>query len=196
MLPMASSALAGWQTDRARRIDELVDARIAAGGGKGRERQLNLALVVRLAAEFQGFARELHQEASTIFAEWGSGGSDHLTDVLRQRMTEGRQLDHGNAQPGSLGSDFGRFGFQLWPALAKRNTFSAVHQDTLDKLNQARNAIVHANETDLDALKLAGHPITSTTLKTWRSALDSLAGTLDAEVAARLGTLFGKPAPW
>jgi hypothetical protein len=66
----------------------------------------------------------------------------------------------------------------------------------LDKLNQARNAIVHANETDLDALKLAGHPITSTTLKTWRSALDSLAGTLDAEVAARLGTLFGKPAPW
>jgi len=193
---MASSALSRWQSDRAKTIDELLSARATAGKEGAREKQLNLALVVRLAAEFQGFARELHDQASATFAAWGSAGNTHLADVLRERMREGRQLDHGNAQPGSLGSDFGRLGFQLWPALAKRNIASAAHQDTLDRLNRARNAIVHDNETDLETLEHEGYPITNTTLETWRSDLDSLAGTLDTEVAERLGTLFGQSAPW
>lgn len=93
-------------------IDELLAAHATVGGtGRGRRwrtAQLNRSLVLVLAAEFQGFARELHDAAVQTFARWSAGGNEALERVLEVRLTEGRQLDRGNAQPGSLGSDYGR----------------------------------------------------------------------------------------
>jgi hypothetical protein len=61
---VASKALALWRTERTRHLDELLGAhRLVGGTGRGRRWRtsaLNEALVLRLAAEFQGFARDLH----------------------------------------------------------------------------------------------------------------------------------------
>ena len=71
--------------------------------------------MLRLAAEFQAFTRDLHDQASDQFAAWVAPGSATVQTVVRRRLTENRQLDRGNAHPASLGSDFGRFGFELGP---------------------------------------------------------------------------------
>lgn len=62
---MSSAALTSWRTDRAARLDRLVAAHAAVGGaGPGRRwvtEELNHALILRLASEFQGFARPVTQ---------------------------------------------------------------------------------------------------------------------------------------
>jgi hypothetical protein len=197
---VTSAALTTWRTVRSHRIDELLSAHAAVGGqGPGRRwrtSQLNNALTLLLAAEFQGFARDLHDVVSSTFALWAAGGNARLEEVIRARLREGRQLDRGNAQPASLGSDFGRFGFDVWASLASRDPATATHQVHLEKLNDARNAIAHADNAKLQRLRTEGYPMTLATFRTWRQSMDGLAGTLDAETADRLANLFGQPAPW
>ena len=98
---MPSVALVSWQTDRQQRIEELNAAHRAVGGrGPGRRwrtRQLNWAMTLRLAAEFQGFARDLHDLAVDHFATTASGGNTQLAGVLRERLTTNRQLDRQRA---------------------------------------------------------------------------------------------------
>ena len=197
---VSSAALMTWQGERSRRIDEFLDAHTLVGGqGPGRRwrtSQLNRALVMLLATELQGFARKLHDLGSTMFAARAAAGNVPLERVLKARLTEGRWLDRGNAQPGSLGSDFGRLGFSLWPAMAARDPTTAVRQSHLEMLNQARNAIAHADEGQLAALRSEGYPMTLVTFKVWRRSMNGLAGTLDVEVAAQLGQLFDEPMLW
>lgn len=195
-----STALARWRAERAARLDELLAAHATVGGaGPGRRwwtEQLNRSLVLLLAAEFQGFARELHELGASTFASWAAAGNAALGRVIEARLTEGRQLDRGNAQPGSLGSDFGRLGMDLWPAMAVRNAATACRQVHLDTLNEARNAIAHADEARLTALRGEGSALTLRTFWRWRRSLNGLAGTLDVEVASHLSRLFGRRAPW
>ena len=134
--------------------------------------------------------------ASEQFAAWAAPDSPAVANVIRSRLIDGRKLDFGNAQPGALGSDFGRFGFQLWPALSNRTAKSGVLNATLDRLNRARNAIAHADYGSLLELRADGFPITLRTFRTWRSHLNLLATNLDREVAFQLGFLFGEPDPW
>jgi hypothetical protein len=158
---------------------------------------LNEALVLRLAAEFQAFTRDLHDQASDQFAAWVAPGSATVQTVVRRRLTENRQLDRGNAHPASLGSDFGRFGFELWPALSARHRGPTQrHNQSLERLNQARNAIAHGDEAPLVTLRAEGFPLVLTTFRRWRQDVEGLAANLDFEVAAQLGRLFGKPNPW
>jgi hypothetical protein len=53
-----------WRKERSERLDELLHAHQSVGGpSRGRRWRtatLNEALLLRLAAEFQGFARDLH----------------------------------------------------------------------------------------------------------------------------------------
>lgn len=97
----STTALNGWTGERATRLDELLDAHARVGGdGPGRRwrtTQPNRSLVLLLAAEFQGFARDLHGEASTTLADWAAAGNRPLEQVIESRITEGRQLDCGNA---------------------------------------------------------------------------------------------------
>jgi hypothetical protein len=72
---MTSVALNAWRSTRAGRLDRLRSAHTAIGGsGRGRRwvtEELNHALVLRLAAEFQGFARDLHEESSPVIGSSG-----------------------------------------------------------------------------------------------------------------------------
>jgi hypothetical protein len=195
-----SEALGNWRVERARHLDELLHAHQLVGGPtrgrRWRTGALNGALVLQLAAEFQGFARDLHDLASDVFANWTASGNAALERVVRLQLTNSRFIDRGNAQPGSIGADFGRFGFRVWPALSGRDANSARYQAALDQVNQARNAIAHADDAKLGQLRAAGLPLTLRTFRSWRRDLDQLVGTLDVEVAHQLGRLFGQAEPW
>lgn len=196
---MTSKALSSWRSDRAHRLDELLLAhRLVGGPVRGRRWRtaaLNEALVLRLAAEFQGFARDLHDLACDQFASWATAVSPAVESVIRNRLREGRDLDRGNAA-GSIGKDFGRFGFDVWPALASRDPASARHNRSLERLNTARNALAHDDAAALAALRKQGFPLVLRTYHRWRRDLNALAGNLDVEVAHRLGRLLGQPDPW
>jgi len=157
---------------------------------------LNEALVLRPASEFQGFARDLHDVGCRQFAVWASPSNTAIENVIHTRLSEARDLDRGNANPGSIGRDFGRFGFEVWPALARRDPSSATHNRSLEQLNAARNGLAHADLAALAALRAQGVPLVLNTYRRWRRDLDALAANLDAELASQLGRLFGRPDPW
>lgn len=194
---VGSDALADWRGGRAARLDQLVAAHQRIGGGSAGRRwqteQLNWALILRLAAEFQGFARELHDLGAQALA---AGNSGPMAGVVQRSLVLNRQLDRGNAQPGSLGSDFGRFGLEWWPELTKRDARTTARQEQLELLNRARNAIVHSLPAELEQLEREGHRATLATVRKWRSGLSGLATTMDLVLVAHVASVVGGPAPW
>lgn len=195
-----SSALVTWKTTRAARVTELLAVHTKVGGvNRGRRygtKQINWALTLRLAGEFQGFARDLHDLAIDHLVSALGSGNAGLESMLHANLTTSRQLDKHNAQPASLGSDFNRLGFQLWPALTAAQPRAAVWQRDLNMLNQARNAIAHAEDHKLAQLAADGYPMQLSTVKRWRRSLDGLAACMDDVVASSLAQLLGTAAPW
>jgi hypothetical protein len=200
VLSMTSVALQTWRTQRLGHIDELLAThRLVRGVWPGRWRRtaaINAALVLRLAAEFQGFARDLHDEACEAFAERAASANPVVKRVAVLRLQEGRDLDRGNAHPGSLGRDFGRFGFDVWQALHQRDRRTHRHNRSLEQLNAARNALAHSDGAKLAVLRANGCHVILNTFRRWHGDLDALAGNLDAEVGAWLGQAFGRQSPW
>jgi hypothetical protein len=197
---VASSALQAWQNQRTGHLDELLLAHNLLGGpSRGRRWRtggLNEALILRLAAEFQGFARDLRDLACDVVALWVAPSNPNAERIVRTRLREGRELDRGNAHPGSIGSDFGRFGFEVWPALVVRDPASKRHNHSLDRLNATRNALAHADADKLAALRSEGSPLVLKTYHRWRRDLGALASNLDREVSSQLGSVFGQTGPW
>lgn len=195
-----SVALARWRSERANRVDELMRAHSAVGGGGPGRRvgtvQLNWSMALRLAAEFQGYSRDLHDIAVDHLTESLAPKASPLASILRTNLTHSRDLDRGNAQPRSLARDFGRLGFQLWPALALKDARSERWKRALEALNQARNAIAHADDRKLATLATEGWPMQLRTIRSWRASLDSLATCMDLVVADSLAAMTGKRAPW
>lgn len=169
------------------------------GGGPGRRwqtEQVNWALTLRLAGEFQGYCRDLHDEAVDFFVNTASP-NPAVASVLRAQLTSNRKLDRGNAQPDSLKQDFLRLGMDLPAAIFAANPVRGPQRwATLKELNKARNAIAHANYAELVSLRNAGYPITMRTISTWRSQVDALAQKMDDVVAAALDALLGAGRPW
>jgi hypothetical protein len=162
------------------------------GSGPGRRwrtEQVNWALTLRLAGEFQGFARDLHDLVVDHFVLIVVQANPPLENVLRSRMTGNRQLDKGNAHPGSLGADFALLGMTLWAALEAANPRAATWNKALSALNEARNAIAHAEEGRLIALRADGYPMTLGTIRRWERTLDALAA------ISRLGEQAFSPSP-
>ena len=197
---MPSTALNTWRNERAARITELLDAHAAVGGmGSGRRigtTQLNWSMTLRLAGEFQGYARDLHDLAVEHLVQSLAQPGSALASTLRINFAHSRDLDRGNAQPKSLTNDFRRLGFQLWPALQQKDQRAPKWNQSLEALNRARNAIAHAQDQKLRALATEGYPIQLRTIKTWRSSLNSLARCMDVVVADSLALLLGTRAPW
>ncbi len=196
---MASAALKRWERERTRHLDDLLDAHKLVGGtARGRRWRtapLNDALILRLAAEFQGFLRDLHDQAADVFASWATPSRPNVQRVVRNRLVEGRDLERGNAHPGSVGRDFGRFGFEVWQKLESRDKRTAKHNETLVLLNAARNGLAHSDAAKLEALD-KGHKRHLTTFRKWRQDLDRLAANLDAATSDELACQFGRPQPW
>lgn len=197
---LASTALLEWQRTRATRLDALFDvhasADSASSGRRLRTQEVNWAITVRLSGEFQGFVRDLHTLSSDCFAEWACGGNSAARDVTAEALTLNRQLDRGNAQPSSLGSDFGRPGVNFWAALGAHDRRTPSRQTHLERLNEARNAIAHSRPAELHALEAAGYPITMRTVLNWHQVLSALATTMDVVMADHLAQLFRRDQPW
>jgi hypothetical protein len=157
---------------------------------------LNWALTLRLAGEFQGYAREVHDLAVEHFVAAVAQSNSQLTNVIRSRMTQGRWLDKGNAHSKSLEGDFGRLGMTLWSALRVADRRASGWEKNLDALNAARNAIAHAEVGKLAKLRQDGYPITLVTIGRWKTSLDGLVVTMDDVVSSYLDRLLGAGRPW
>ena len=197
---MPSVSLNTWTTVRAQRIKRLRAAHEAFGGtGPGRRwvtDELNHALILRLASEFQGFARDLHDECGLFIARCLAPGNQQLQDSLRIPYTLYRKMNQGNADPGTLGNDFGLFGMVLWADLqARYPTHAGAWNQKLLALNMARNGIAHDDGTKIARVQANGWPLTLRSVDRWKSSLDGLARGIDRAVGGHLKLMYGTT-PW
>ena len=98
VMSVASNALQYWLTVRLDRIEQLIGDHQRIEGGESRGRrwrtgQYNRLLDLSLAAEFQGFARDLHDEAVELFAERFAFGRPEVETIVKNALRVGRQLD-------------------------------------------------------------------------------------------------------
>lgn len=226
---MGSIALREWHGARAQRVDDLLSLHSVVGGThKGRRRnleELNHALILKLAAEFQGFARDLHQVASENFAREASRGNSAVETMTLKLLTLNRKLDAGNATPTSIGNDFGRLFLNFWQNLRagsdanlfaprSRNQNDAVAKAIvrLEALNLLRNAIIHSNPSiELQrgvgllegAWRTGNTPVASDRLSVRKSevvairaSLQLLAVRMDGLTSKELAATFQIQAPW
>jgi hypothetical protein len=192
-----SSALTRWRTVGQAEIAELLAAHHAIGGtGPGRRtatQQINHALVVQLAAQFQCYCRDLHGVCADAMI---SAAPAALQLMLERAFTVGRKLDRQNAHSGTLGDDFARFGFEFWPMVTALGQQYAARRRRLDQLNAWRNAIAHQ-----DFRRVAVDPLTGgtrpdlLTFRTWRRALDQLASGIDRAMYYEL-CIINAVSPW
>jgi RiboL-PSP-HEPN len=193
---MPSLSYGEWRSTRARALDEIAKGHAAVSGTRRGRRfniqQFNRAYAVMLAAQFQGFCRDLHSECV-----------DHLLKtipsplavrpVVRDEFTRDRQLSRGNAQPGSLGADFRRLGIYLWNEMRTYDSETSALMNLLEELNQWRNAIAHQ---DFDRQKLGGTIILRLDrVRRWRRACERLARALDEVMRRHMQSLTGS-SPW
>jgi hypothetical protein len=199
---MPSAALQVWSGESAARINDLLHAHATVGGaGAGRRwrtEQLNWALVLLIAAEFQRYCRSLHDLAVDEMVTQTAQLNAVLAPSLRAIMTNRRELDRGNANPGNLGNDFGRLGMQFWPELQRVNmTVARRCSRHIEWLNTARNGLAHGDTVKLASVAAAGYPLQQlATVQKFHRATDSLAQLMDRTLASYLARVFGGPAPW
>ncbi|MCA1727199.1 MAG: hypothetical protein LC722_06000 [Actinobacteria bacterium] len=195
---MASNALIDWEATGLARLDELeaIHQR-ATGAGPGRRwgtEQLNRSLFTALVAQFQLFCRALHDEAVEVHL---GATNPRQVDVLRHLLTQGRRLDQATPRTDALGADFGRLGFDLIDTIKAAGADAKEALRALDLVIDFRNAIVHGNETRLEALIAQGEiKATKTMYRRFRKTLGALAVTMDSAVAEKLGRLLALPSPW
>jgi hypothetical protein len=193
-----SGALTSWQGERCAVLDSL-EAIHEQVTGKRRGRQtatehLNLALFVRLAGEFQGFCRDLHDDAAIVIADSLSEEYGARIPVLLSALVRGRKLDVGNAGPGNIGNDFGNLGMSLWPNIYDRYPARGPKWNTvLERLNDVRNAVAHSDPAKFEQVKRL-QPLTLATFRRWRGSLNTAASAFDTVVAAYLSYLTGRAA--
>jgi hypothetical protein len=199
---MASKALTKWHTVRHQELDELLHAHAKiGGGGPGRRyttEQLNFAYLVAVAAQFQGFCRDLHSEAVGAFA---AAAPTTLSTILYSTLTKNRSLDKGNANGGTIADDFGRLGMtSFWDLVAVDGgpVLTAKRRDRMEQMNMWRNAIAHNNfeqyQSKVDKLDNHLRPRLVEGRKC-RTACDKLAVQMASAVGTFLHQVAGKP-PW
>jgi len=200
-LNVPSTALATWLDAAATELDEIVAAHSALGGtGRGRRRatlQVNYAYTMLLASQFQRFCRDLHSEASDVLCAHVATTADPWAEMLvRQRLTRNRKLDRGNANPGSIGSDFSLLGMGFWDDVRAHHARNQGRQVHLERLNDWRNAIAHQDFLNVPALDATGRKtLRKADVETWRGACSGLATSFDAVVSTFVSGLVGT-APW
>jgi hypothetical protein len=191
---MPSVSYRRWRTVRRAALD-LVEAAHATihGTGAGRReatRQLNHGYTVLLATEFQGFCRELHTESVQHFVANLAAAQQ---PIVEEALTFNRQVDHGNANPGTLGSDFGRFGFRWWPVVDSVDADGPALRQNLEEMNNWRNAIAH-NNFDPAVLGVTIR-LMFAKVREWRRTCNRLARAFDQVLASQLVSCTGRR-PW
>jgi hypothetical protein len=191
---MPSIAWGQWNTTRAAALDEIEAAHAAVGGtGPGRRyatEQVNHAYTVLLAAQFQGFSRDLHSECAEDLARSLTPAA--MRSMVRLAFLLNRSLDRGNANPGALGSDFNRLDLEFWTGVYADDPRNPQRREALDELNAWRNAIAHQ---DFDPAVLGATPLHLAQVRVWRRACVGLAKSFDRVMHAHLLAMTGT-SPW
>jgi len=190
-----------WNTARRQKLDEIAAAHSAVGGtARGRRyatQQINQAYVVLLSSQFQAFCRDLHTEAALHFV--APLPSQAYRDIVYEHFVQARRLDHGNPNPGNLGSDFGRFGFSFWDRMRGNPERQRVVDDQalLEDLNVWRNAIAHQDFTQPAFLRRfpGRSSVHLAEVRRWRRACERLATRMDTVLADLVQQLAGTR-PW
>ncbi|WP_449349594.1 hypothetical protein [Streptomyces shaanxiensis] len=156
-----------------------------------------LAVVLqRMATEFQGFCRALHDEASEFFAVTAAQGNPNLENMLQKLVTRDRSLDRGNAQKNSIAQDYSRFGFIFWQAMQRADGRAGAWPEELSMMNEMRNAVAHDDTAKLQSLASKGYVLDVQTIQVWHSMLDDIATLMDDVVSLSLSALLGVSRPW
>lgn len=193
-----SRALQDWRREACDVFDEieLVHGKVE-GTGAGRRvltQQVNFAYAALLTAHFQRFCRSIHSEATQVIV--ATVKDPALAGVIEGLLTENRTLDRGNPTPGNLGSDFRRFGFAFWKAVEADDNRNKRRKTKLEQICEWRNGIAHGDIPRKRAEgKLIPSNVTLDACKGWRSALGSLAISIDKVMAAQCENL-GSPKLW
>jgi hypothetical protein len=208
-----SNALEKWAAERSAALDSLEDVHgKVTGRQRGRQRateHLNRALFVALSAEFQGFCRDLHEDAAIHITASISLAPQNakiapvvLSALVRERSLslsaksrKERRLDTGNANVDALATDYSMLGIDLWADLTKKYPARTPKwKANLDSLNEVRNGVAHS-----DAAKLVSahreYGLTLRTFRGWRSSLNGAVHAMDRVVRAYLLDLTGSE-PW
>lgn len=158
--------------------------------------QIAQAFVVRMYAEFQGFARELHDLAIDAFLR-GSEVPQKHRPPLANAATERRRLDQGNAGLDAIKHDFRRIGHtELGKNLAKLNDQHADDKARYEQLTELRNALAHGNSDQLRALVSRGIKPTLTWGRQALPSLNRLARALDRSVWDHVVVSYPGIDPW
>lgn len=195
---MTSASLDRWRHDRAAQLDELVTAHQLVGAsatGRRATGELNRAMILRLAAQFQGFARDLHQEAALAFGRYAQPDAPAVAQVVAAGIQASRDLNRRNASSDAIGNDFDRLGINLWEVMQTRDKRTGARRQQLQWFNAARNGVAHDDDDKINKVTDAGFRIDLATIRRWRGALDGLAGTMDVVVADHLAQLFRQSRP-
>jgi hypothetical protein len=193
---MPSISYREWMTTRANALDEIEAAHASVGGtGRGRRyatQQINQAYAVLVASQFQGFCRELHTESvASVMAFINPPAM--VKPLVQAGFTQGRQLDSKNAQPGSIGSDFGLLGIKFWQEVYAHHPQNQMRKNSLEDLNKWRNAIAHQNF--LEVSPNSPPSLTLLQVRRWRSTCGRLARSFDEVMRTHLQSLTGS-SPW
>jgi hypothetical protein len=182
-----------WSTDRAAELDQIDEAHKALGGtSRGRRYaldQINYAYATLISSHFQGFCRDLHSECVDHVV---TAVAVELQVMMRTLLVTGRKLDHGNPTPGSIGSDFGRFGIQFWPAVHQDFHRNDRRQAMLEELNRWRNPIAHQ---DFDPAMLGSTTLHLSRVRQWRRSINQLAVSFDNVMRDHIAALIHAQ-PW
>lgn len=163
-----SFPLSRWLGPRREAIEALAQAHAQLGEVDGPGRPLEIgrpvahAYVLRVVAEFQAFARDLHDLAAESIVRMSSADAGSQA-MLIAAATVGRMVDRGNADLRSLEQDFRRIGIGglssriashsvRWSSGQSRRGDQAFYQDLIE----LRNALAHGNQQQLDRLRSRG----------------------------------------
>lgn len=206
------SALGAWQTTRRQVLDSLVLARQAIDtnhtdrsediGVLGVVENIDRALYPVLAAEFQGFCRDLHSETITAIVNGAAWPTERIQVLAVAAMKQGRGLDRKNPSSSVIGDDFRTLGLLLWQRVQE------VHPEdypdwrrALDTLVNIRNAVTHSDRKRINEfasknqLAFAYWSATRVHLDMLVIAMDSVVRTYLAEIATPAPTQEATPAP-
>src|SRR4051812_35175586 len=113
---MPSQSFQKWRSDADAALRHFDRARRRIRGRRMTfiKQQMTYSFAVFLSAQFQKFCRDLHEECTLILTGENSNLSSAVKLILRVALRENNQLQKKNAQAGSIGGDFGRFGVPFW----------------------------------------------------------------------------------
>lgn len=187
------SALEYWRTELVGHLDELEAVHASATGlGAGRRwgtTQLNGQLFVALVAQFQAYARTLHDDALSHLR-----GQSNVAHQLAVVAAVSRFLDKGNPSPWSLGQDFGKLGMEFEKVI-RQGTYGASRLQRLDAAVALRNGIAHGDARRVQEAARKGARPTLHSYRSHRRALNGLVSAMSRALAEHLRTLTGS-APW